>query len=81
MEIQRDLYLSKIISYMRDEQVKVYIEKPDEKDCFHQATCYLPSYKWENIEGFSSQEMVRYQDIVESTAHLILRFAEEEGVE
>lgn len=22
--------------YMEDERVKVYIEKPDEKDCFHQ---------------------------------------------
>ena len=25
-----------------DGKVKVYIEKPDEKDCFHHATCYLP---------------------------------------
>ena len=25
-----------------DHRVKVYIEKPDEKDCFHSAVCYLP---------------------------------------
>ena len=24
-----------------DHRVKVYIEKPDEKDCFHSAVCYL----------------------------------------
>ncbi len=54
-----------------DGQVKVYVEKPDEKDCFHYATCYLPGYKWENIKGFSEEEMKRYQDVVESTAHLI----------
>ncbi len=24
-----------------DGTVKVYIEKPDAKDCFHHATCYL----------------------------------------
>ena len=30
-------------------EVKVYIEKPDEKDCFHYASCYLPSYRWEDI--------------------------------
>ena len=66
---------------MPDGQVKVYIEKPDEKDCFHHATCYLPGYKWEDIEGFSDQEMIRYKDIIESTAHLVLRFAEEGGVE
>lgn len=25
--------------------VKVYMERPDERDCFHYATCYLPEYK------------------------------------
>ncbi len=66
---------------LKDGQVKVYIEKPDEKDCFHHATCWLPGYRWEDIVGFSDAEMVRYRDVVESTAHLILRFAEEGGVE
>ena len=27
-----------------DGRVKVYIETPDEKDGFHDATCYLPVY-------------------------------------
>ena len=33
-----------------DHRVKVYIEKPDEKDCFHSAVCYLPDYTWERSE-------------------------------
>ena len=66
---------------LKDGRVKVYIEKPDEKDCFHHATCYLPGYQWEDIQGFTESEMDRYRDVVESTAHLILRFAEEGGVE
>ncbi|MER2056730.1 MAG: hypothetical protein ABTB30_15710 [Clostridia bacterium] len=66
---------------LQDGQVKVYIEKPDEKDCFHHATCYLPAYRWEDIYGFSGMEMDKYRDVIESTAHLILRFAEEGGVE
>ena len=66
---------------LKDGQVKVYIEKPDEKDCFHHATCYLPAYRWEDIYGFSGMEMDKYRDVIESTAHLILRFAEEGGVE
>ena len=66
---------------LQDGQVKVYIEKPDEKDCFHHATCYLPAYRWEDIYGFSEKEMDKYRDVIESTAHLILRFAEEGGVE
>ena len=57
---------------LQDGRVKVYIEKPDEKDCFHHATCYLPGYQWEDNFGFSPDEMNRYKDVVESTAHLIL---------
>lgn len=29
-----------------DNTVKVYVEKPDEKDCFHSASCILPGYQW-----------------------------------
>ena len=59
--------------------VKVYLEKPDEKDCFHHATCYLPSYHWEEIVGFSEEEMSRYREVIESTAHLIIEFSQEGG--
>lgn len=62
-----------------DGRVKVYIEKPDEKDCFHHATCYLPEYIWEDIVGFTEEEMERYQEIVQSTAHLILEFSQKGG--
>ncbi|OLA25655.1 MAG: hypothetical protein BHW26_05440 [Faecalibacterium prausnitzii] len=53
-----------------DGRVKVYFEKPDAKDCFHSAVCYLPP-----------EEIARYQELVESTAHLILQFSKEGGVE
>lgn len=62
-----------------DGKVKVYVEKPDEKDCFHNATCYLPDYTWEDINGFTESEISRYREIIESTAHLILEFAKEGG--
>ena len=61
--------------------VKVYIEKPDEKDGFHHATCFLPEYQWTDIIGFSDTDIQKYQQIIESTAHLIMRFAAEEGLE
>lgn len=64
-----------------DGSVKVYLEKPDEKDCFHSAACYLPAYRWEDIFGFTEAELARYQEVVESTAHLILQFAQEGGLE
>ena len=62
-----------------DGSVKVYVEKPDERDCFHHATCWLPAYRWEDVEGFSSEELARYDEVIRSTAHLILRFAQEGG--
>ena len=34
-------------------RVKVYIEKPEEKDCFHHMICYLPDYEVEEIYGFT----------------------------
>ena len=61
-----------------DGTVKVY-EKPDAKDCFHHATCYLPDYKWEDIFGFSQEEIDKYQEIIESTAHLIMQFSQKVG--
>lgn len=64
-----------------DGRVKVYLEKPDTTDCFHSATCYLPGYDWDNIIGFTEKEIARYQEVLESTAHLILQFAKEGGVE
>ena len=64
-----------------DGRVKVYVEQPDEKDCFHYAACWIPGYRWEDISGFSPEEINRYQEIIESLSHLILRFAKEGGLE
>ena len=52
-------------------KVKVYVEKPDEKDCFHYMTCYLPDYSLENVYGFSKAEVEKYVEIIRSSAHLI----------
>lgn len=62
-----------------DSTVKVYIEKPDEKDCFHHATCILPGYEWKDVFGFSKEDLERYEEIIRSTAHLILQFSQEGG--
>lgn len=63
-----------------DGKVKVYIEKPDSSACFHHAACWLPGYTWEDIYGFSSDEIAKYQSIIESLSHLILRFAKSDEV-
>ena len=62
-----------------DGRVKVYIERPDERDCFHHATCWLPGYQWEDVYGFSPEEMGELERLVEANAHLIMEFAQEGG--
>ena len=62
-----------------DGSVKVYMEKADAKDGFHYASCYLPQYQWEDIFGLSETEIARCKEVIESTAHLILQFAQEGG--
>lgn len=59
-------------------KVKVYIEKPTENG-FQSATCFLPEYKWEEVDGFSEADIEKFQEIIESTSHLIIRFAKEGG--
>lgn len=61
--------------------VKIYMERPDEEDCFHHATCYLPEYKWEDINGFTKEEIDRLLEVIESTAHLIMKYSKDGGFE
>ncbi len=69
-------------SEMKDDgSVKVYIEKPDEKYCFRYATCWLPEYKWEDIYQFTDEDIKYYQSVIQSTAHLIMEFSQEGGIE
>ncbi|MCD8020491.1 MAG: hypothetical protein LUF92_13190 [Clostridiales bacterium] len=66
-------------SEMQDDgQVKVCIEKPVYGG-FHSAVCFLPNYRWENIKSFSKEEMNYYQELIESTANIILELAQEGG--
>lgn len=60
------------------ETVKVYFEKPVYGG-FHSAECYLPSYEWKNIDGFSSDEINYLQKFLESVAHIVIRLSREGG--
>ena len=65
---------------LADGRVKVYMEKPDERDCFHHATCWLPEYHWEDIFGYSEAEMSYFRQLVRNNAHLIMEFSRDGGV-
>ena len=63
-----------------DNRVMVYIEKPVPGG-FHSAACYLPAYEWSGVGGFKYADIEQFQEIIESTAHLIFRFAAGGGFE
>lgn len=63
-----------------DGRVKVYIETPDLKDGFHNATCYLPDYTWENVSGYSDVEITYFMQLLQDNAHLIMEFSQEGGI-
>lgn len=60
------------------ETIKVYFEQPVEGG-FHSAECYLPSYEWKNIDGFSQKEISKYDDFLKSIAHVVIELAREGG--
>ncbi|SOB98407.1 hypothetical protein [Pseudobutyrivibrio ruminis] len=62
-----------------DGTVKVYIETPDENDGFHNAVCWLPEYRWEDINGYSDEEIEEYKELIKNNAHLIMEFSTKGG--
>ena len=68
-------------SEMKDDgSVKVYIETPDTKDGFHHAVCWLPEYRWEDISGYSEEEMAFFRELIRNNAHAIIEFSQDGGV-
>ena len=71
---------SEILENSGKEEVEVRIEKPVQGG-FYSATCWLPEYRWENIQGFSQEDIYYFQELLESVAHIILQLARAGGIE
>lgn len=63
-----------------DGRVKVYVEKPVFGG-FQHATCWLPKYEWEDIEGYTKADIETLLKIIQNNAHLIIEFSREGGFE
>lgn len=59
-----------------DGRVKVYFETPVDYG-FHNVICWLPEYKWEDIDGYNEAEMNKIKDLLRNNAHLIWDLAQE----
>ncbi len=64
---------------LAESKVRVYVEKPDAKDGFHNAVYWLPDGVWENINGFTEEEINQYNDIIQASADIIMELAEKGG--
>lgn len=72
---------SEILNLHGREQVRVYIETPDEKNCFNHAVYWLPEGKWEDVVGYTPEQLDYLKDFVESEKALIFEFAKHGGLE
>ena len=55
---------------MPDGRVRIDVEQPDAELCFKTATCWLPGYTWENVSGFTLEEVGELQKILESKVQM-----------
>ena len=62
------------------ECVKVCVEKPVDGG-FKSATCWLPDYRWENVTGYTEQELDILLELIQSLAATIYELAREGGFE
>lgn len=62
------------------EHVRVCIEKPVEGG-FYYAECLLPEYTWRKIDGFNTEEIQNFQNMIEDMAHIIIHLARAGGFE
>ena len=51
----------------------------DDTGGFHNATCWLPEGKWEDIKGYSDSKMDYFKDFVSSVSHIIMELSCEGG--
>ena len=62
------------------QMVEVHFERPIEGG-FHMARCVLPTYAWKFNEGYSSEEIAFFEELLRHNAHLIYRYAQQGGIQ
>ena len=59
--------------------VEVHFERPTENG-FESARCILPAYTWIKREGYSDQEISKFETFLRNNAHLLYRYAASGGI-
>lgn len=70
---------SHIIEENNVQYVEVHFERPTETG-FDIARCTLPTYAWIKREGFTDQEIEKFERFLHSNAHLLYKYAVAGGI-
>ena len=65
---------------MVKKKVIVHFERPTE-DGFDSARSELPAYNWIMREGYSDEELVMFEKLLQSNAHLLYKYAANGGIQ
>ncbi len=77
---ETEIVHSQIIEENNVQKVIVHFERPTE-DGFDSARCELPEYKWTQKEGYSDEEIALFEQLLQSNAHLLYKYAAEGGIQ
>lgn len=61
---------------LSDNTVEVTVERPDDWG-FDSARCLLPAFTWSDVEGFTEDEILDFDDLIRHNVPLIMRLARE----
>lgn len=76
---ETEVTFSQIINKEEIEKIEVHFERPTEKG-FDIARCELPTYRWIIKEGYSQEEIEKFQKFLEHNVHLFYKYAREGGI-
>ena len=71
---------SHIIEKDNIQQIEVHFERPKGYG-FDVARCILPEYKWLKIEGYTDEEIEKFNEILKHNAHLLYKYASIGGIQ
>jgi hypothetical protein len=79
LDDETEITHSHIIEKNEIKEVEVHFERPAEHG-FDTARCSLPTYTWIKREGYSDEEIIKFEEFLRSNAHLLYKYAENGGI-
>lgn len=76
---ETEIVHSHLIDENGEKSVEVHFERPTDEG-FDMARCSLPSYTWIKRDGFTDDEINKFEKFLHSNAHLLFKYAANGGI-